>query len=155
MVIGAVLGVAHGMASAADAVCRIAISAAGTSPVQFDVELALTREAQATGLMARTTLPAGHGMLFDFGSERTVAMWMKNTHLSLDMAFFDAAGALRHLARNTEPLSLALIRAPVPIRYVLEVSAGEARFLDSARGATIDLTALQDCARRTAREPPR
>jgi len=97
--------------------------------------------------MERATLAAGRGMLFDFGTERVVAMWMKNTYLPLDMGFFDARGVLRHVARDTEPLSLALIRAPVPIRYVLEVNAGEAGFMDATRGASFDPSTLQDCAR--------
>lgn len=94
--------------------------------VRFSVETATTPEARATGLMHRATLAPRHGMWFDFGQEREVAMWMKNTLLALDMLFVDADGVVRHLHRGAVPGSLETIKAPRPVRYVLEIAAGEA-----------------------------
>src|SRR5258708_33402255 len=56
----------------------------------FDVEMALTNSQQMTGLMFRPVVPAGGGMLFDWGEERPSQMWMKNTISSLDMLFINA-----------------------------------------------------------------
>ena len=41
-----------------------------SGPVAFTIELALTPEEQARGLMFRNSLAERHGMLFDFGAER-------------------------------------------------------------------------------------
>lgn len=94
-------------------------------PVSFTVELALTNEERAHGLMNRATMPADHGMLFDFGEPRGVTMWMRNTVLPLDMIFIDASGVITGIAENTVPYSERIIASPGPVRFVLEVNAGE------------------------------
>ncbi|MBL8677109.1 MAG: DUF192 domain-containing protein, partial [Alphaproteobacteria bacterium] len=53
--------------------------------ILFQVEVAETPKERAKGLMFRTTLPDDGGMLFLFPEAQPVAMWMKNTILSLDM----------------------------------------------------------------------
>lgn len=93
--------------------------------VRFAVEVAATPAAREHGLMARSSLPAGQGMWFDFGRAMPVVMWMKNTLISLDMAFVDEAGVVRGIAARTTPLSLDYLTAPMPVRYVLEVNGGE------------------------------
>ena len=55
--------------------------------VSLQLEPAMSPAARRRGLMQRQSLPAGHGMIFDFGSDQPVVMWMKNTPLSLDMIF--------------------------------------------------------------------
>lgn len=95
----------------------------------FQVELAVTPAQQSRGLMFRKTLAANHGMLFDYHPPRRIAMWMKNTFISLDMVFFDAKGRIAHMATHTKPLSQDLIATPMAIRYVLEVPAGTAERL--------------------------
>lgn len=93
---------------------------------QFTIELALTPEEHAQGLMNRASMAHDSGMLFDFGRERPVSMWMKNTILALDMIFIDAAGRVAGVAANTVPFSEAIISSPRPVKYVLEVNAGVA-----------------------------
>src|ERR1700686_4314122 len=56
----------------------------------FSVEMATTEQEKETGLMYRKELADGKGMLFDFSPEQQVAMWMKNTYISLDMIFIRA-----------------------------------------------------------------
>ncbi len=65
-------------------------------------------------------------MLFDFGAEQPVAMWMRNTFIPLDMLFVDMAGRVVHIARETTPLSEATITADRPVRGVIELAGGEA-----------------------------
>jgi uncharacterized membrane protein (UPF0127 family) len=100
----------------------------------FTVEMAVTPEEQARGLMFRRELPEGQGMLFDFQREQPATFWMKNTYVSLDMIFIRADGRILRIAENTVPLSEALVRSGGPVRAVLEVVAGTARKLGIAPG---------------------
>ena len=101
---------------------------------QFTIELALTPQEHAQGLMNRATMARDSGMLFDFGRERPVSMWMKNTILALDMIFIDAAGTVAGVAPDTIPFSETVISSPRPVKYVLEVNAGVAAELGIAAG---------------------
>jgi uncharacterized membrane protein (UPF0127 family) len=103
----------------------------------FSVELANTRQAVDRGLMYRRSLPDGQGMLFDFGSEKRIEMWMENTFIPLDMIFIGADGRIRRIAENTKPLSRRLISSGGRIRAVLEVNAGTARKLGIAPGDVV------------------
>src|SRR5215475_9624072 len=71
----------------------------------FSVELAVTDEERAQGLMNRKQVPEGYGMLFDFKQEQQVSMWMKNTYVSLDMIFIRDNGRIARIAENTDVLS--------------------------------------------------
>lgn len=102
--------------------------------VELQVEMAVSAEQRRVGLMGRVELAARHGMLFDFGTPTLATMWMKNTLLSLDMLFLDAQGEVVWIGERTVPGSLALIAAPRPVRYVLELNGGEARALGLAAG---------------------
>ncbi len=92
----------------------------------FQVEFAQTEEQRRIGLMHRKQLPDGEGMLFDFVRPQPVAMWMRNTYVSLDMIFIRADGTIANIARNTEPLSERSIYSEGFVKGVLEVVAGTA-----------------------------
>jgi uncharacterized protein len=100
----------------------------------FDVEMAVTSEERSKGLMFRRELPPGRGMLFDFQGEGPIAMWMKNTYISLDMIFIRADGRIARIAENTVPHSEATISSGAPVKAVLEVIAGTAKRLGIAPG---------------------
>jgi uncharacterized protein len=95
----------------------------------FSVELAVTDEERARGLMYRREVPEFYGMLFDFKSDQDIRMWMKNTYVSLDMIFIQSDGRIRRIAENTETESERIISSGGPVRAVLEVVAGTARKL--------------------------
>jgi uncharacterized protein len=95
----------------------------------FSVELAVTEEERAHGLMFRRSVPEFYGMLFDFKRDQPVSMWMKNTYVSLDMIFIQGDGRIRHIAENTETESEKIIPSGGPVRAVLEVAAGTAKKL--------------------------
>jgi uncharacterized protein len=100
----------------------------------FAVEMAVTPEEQARGLMFRRELPEGQGMLFDFQREQPATFWMKNTYVSLDMIFIRSDGRILRIAENTVPLSEALVPSGGAVRAVLEVVAGTAKKLSIAPG---------------------
>ena len=92
---------------------------------RFDIEMADTDEKRTQGLMYRQELADNYGMLFDFGPEpRPVSMWMKNTLVSLDMAFIRADGVIARIAADTTPRSLTSIPSGEDVIAVLEVKGG-------------------------------
>lgn len=95
-------------------------------PRQFEVELAVAPEERAKGLMFRRRLADDAGMLFDFGREQPISMWMRNTYIPLDMIFAFEDGTIHRIAANTEPFSERTIRSGEPVRYVLEIAGGRA-----------------------------
>jgi uncharacterized membrane protein (UPF0127 family) len=95
----------------------------------FSVEVATTDEERERGLMFRKELPDGRGMLFDFETEHSVAMWMKNTLIPLDMIFIRADGRISNIAESTEPMSTRIIPSRGAVRAVLEVAGGTAKRL--------------------------
>ncbi len=98
----------------------------GSGEHRFEVEVARTAEEQARGLMHRRELAADAGMLFDYGRPRNVAMWMRNTHIPLDMIFIGADWRITRIVERTVPFSLATVASEGPVRAVLEVNAGTA-----------------------------
>jgi uncharacterized membrane protein (UPF0127 family) len=91
---------------------------------RFTVDLAVSAEDQAQGLMFRRSLPRDAGMLFDFGATRPAEFWMKNTLIPLDMLFIAADGHVADIHERAVPLSEATIGSKVPVRAVLEVNGG-------------------------------
>jgi len=130
--------------------CLLTIRISEREALTIAAELATTPQARALGLMGRKSLRPHGGMLFDFGSERPVSMWMKDTFVPLDMAFFRGDGSLVHIVRRTEPQSLRQIGSRHPVRYVLEMNAGEGRDLMPEAGHRLDLTTLSNCLGGTA-----
>ena len=100
----------------------------------FRVELAVTDEQRARGLMFRRSLPEGQGMLFKFEPDQVIQMWMHNTYIPLDMIFIRGDGRILRIAENTKPESDNIISSGAAARGVLEVIAGTARKLGIAPG---------------------
>ncbi len=100
----------------------------------FSVELAVTDEERARGLMHRRSVPESYGMLFDFKRDQEITMWMRNTYVSLDMIFIQSDGRIRRIAENTETESDKIIPSGGQVRAVLEVAAGTARKLGIEAG---------------------
>jgi hypothetical protein len=63
-------------------------------------------------------------MVFIYDPPQYVAMWMKNTLLSLDMLFIDQHGCVVTIKQNAQPGSLAEIKSRVPVSLVVELRAG-------------------------------
>ncbi len=61
---------------------------------ELKLQLALKPAEQQKGLMYRDSLDDNHGMLFLFDRPDKRGFWMKNTHIPLDIGFFDSNGQL-------------------------------------------------------------
>ena len=90
----------------------------------FDIELAVSPQQQAQGLMFRRSLAADAGMLFVYRPARPVSMWMKNTLIPLDMLFIAEDGVVVKIVERTVPLSLTSISSDQRVRGVLELNGG-------------------------------
>lgn len=101
---------------------------------RFTVEMALTPAQQMVGLMFRPEVAPDGGMLFDWGTPRESAMWMRNTITSLDMLFIRADGRIHRIVERTVPLSLNTIESRGAVRATLELAAGTAARLDIRPG---------------------
>jgi len=95
----------------------------------FSLELALTPEETAQGLMFRPHLAENRGMLFIFKQERIRSFWMKNTLIPLDIIFLDSTGRVADISANATPCHVEPCPQFVslaPARAVLELNAGAA-----------------------------
>ena len=108
----------------------------------FKVELATTPTQMELGLMYRQNLAADAGMLFVYPSEQSVAFWMKNTLIPLDMLFIGADGRIRRIVERTIPLSTNPIPSGDPVRAVLEINGGAAERLGIHAGDMVHSPSL-------------
>lgn len=93
------------------------------------LELALTPEEIAQGLMFRPSLPADRGMIFLFQETRHPTFWMKNTLIPLDIVFLDERGTVVDVEHRAPPCAAEpcpRYTSRAPSRAVLELAAGVA-----------------------------
>ena len=100
----------------------------------FSVEIADNDATREHGLMFRKSLAADHGMLFDFKTPQSVAFWMKNTLIPLDILFIAADGHIVSIARNAVPMSQTPIPGGGDVLCVLEVRGGRAAEIGAEPG---------------------
>ena len=115
-------------------------SAAGS--YTLTLEVAKTPEQQQHGLMFRENLAPDGGMIFVYPTARKIAMWMKNTPLSLDMVFLGNDRKISAIVTNTEPQSEKIIESEEPAIAVIELKAGTAKRLGLSVGDTVDAAVL-------------
>ncbi len=107
--------------------------------IPLTVEVARTLEEQKKGLMFREALDDNAGMIFLYSQPSPVAMWMKNTPLSLDMIFADETGTIVDIHENTTPHSLAIIGPVSGVSQVLEVKSGVVKKHGITKGCRLKL----------------
>jgi uncharacterized membrane protein (UPF0127 family) len=95
--------------------------------ITYHVEIADTHYLRTKGLMHRKSMPQNHGMLFIFEKPQIISMWMKNTHIPLDMLFVDKNGIIRHIHENAKPFDETIISSVVPVSFVIELNAGQVK----------------------------
>ena len=87
------------------------------------VEVANTSERRDRGLMYRDSLPPGQGMLFVYEMEETLSFWMKNTRITLDIAFIKSDGWISQIT-SMEPASLKSHKSDMRAMFALEMNKG-------------------------------
>jgi len=99
------------------------ITIAATPPVSVEVELARTEAQRATGLMFRTKLEDGKGMLFIFERDQLMSFWMKDTYIPLSIAYIAYDGTIIDI-RDMYPRDTSSVHSSRSVRYALEVPQG-------------------------------
>jgi uncharacterized membrane protein (UPF0127 family) len=99
---------------------------AGGRPVTVRLEVAADPAARARGLMGRTEVPEGTGMVFLYPRDVAEAYWMKNTLVPLSIAFIAADGRVVSVAAMTPCTADPCPSYPPagPYRYAVELPAG-------------------------------
>lgn len=91
----------------------------------LNMEIARTDQEQMTGLMNRKDLDQNEGMLFIFSNEQNRTFWMKNTYISLDIAFIDENYQIINIEKNATPLDTnRRYSSKKPAKFVIEANAG-------------------------------
>ena len=109
----------------------------GAHPV--DVEVAASSASRQRGLMWRSALEEGKGMLFIFPAEEEQNFWMKNTLIPLDMVFIGKNLRVNGVVRRAVPGDLSARGIGKPGVYVLEVPGGWTEKIGLVVGSQIEL----------------
>jgi uncharacterized membrane protein (UPF0127 family) len=96
---------------------------AGGARVSVKLEIARTEAERNQGLMNRSSVPDGEGMLFVFETEQILSFWMKNTLIPLSIAFIRTDGRIIEI-RDMQALDVSTVRSSRSARYALEVPQG-------------------------------
>jgi len=122
-------------AAALAALCLAALAVAQDGPQRLaqirlnagihniNAEVAATPEQREIGLMFRTSMPAGDGMLFVFERPSKQCFWMKNTLIPLSVAFLGDDGSVVNID-DMKPQTLDSHCSAKPVRFVLEMNEG-------------------------------
>lgn len=90
---------------------------------RLTAEVVSAPEQRAIGLMGRKSLPENQGMLFVFEQPATQCFWMKNTFVSLSIAFLRDDGTITNIA-DMQPLTTNSHCSSEPVRFAVEVNQG-------------------------------
>ena len=86
-------------------------------------EIADTPEARERGLMFRTELADGAGMIFVFQDVAPRSFWMRDTYVPLDIAFLDQNQVIVDI-QAMEPEDEEFTESAAPAMFALEVRQG-------------------------------
>lgn len=137
MALGLALGLLAAQASAGECRPDLLELRGDFGTGRFTVEVVDTPDSRAKGLMFRESMASGAGMLFVYEKPQSVAFWMKNTLIPLDMIFAGADGTVRHVHSNAVPGDLTAIPGGDDIQFVLEINGGLAKAIGLAPGVEL------------------
>jgi uncharacterized protein len=123
---------AGGSVAAPAAACPFTDLKRGTATFQtakgrftYKMELALTEQQQACGLMFRETMAKDAGMAFPLVPPRVASFWMQNTILPLDIIYVSPRGRVLNVVQG-RPYDRTPLFATGLTADVIELNLGEA-----------------------------
>ncbi len=112
---------------------------------KIDVEFALSEVEKAKGLMFRERLGDDEGMLFMWNTSSVRQFWMKNTLINLDILFIDSDYRVVHIEKSAKKGSSRIFSSIFPVKYVLEINAGQSQLRKITPGALLSAKNLPIC----------
>ena len=116
------------------------------------IEVAVTDDERAKGLMERSFLPQDGGMLFIMDRQQIHSFWMRNTRIPLDIIYLDKDGVVIDIqTMKVEPPKKATesdyaycrrlpsYKSRQPAKMALELNAGTAAALGLKVGEKIEV----------------
>ncbi|MDR2068621.1 MAG: DUF192 domain-containing protein [Spirochaetaceae bacterium] len=104
-------------------IAEFTLEKSGGGRIRIQAEIARTEAERARGLMHRTALPDGEGMLFVFERDQILSFWMKDTLIPLSIAFISYDGRILEIY-DMQPRDLRSVHSVRSVRYALEVPQG-------------------------------
>ena len=90
------------------------------------------------GLGGKISLPANEGMLFVFSKPIEPAFWMKNMFFPIDIIWIDSTRTVVGITKKISPSTFPeTFYPPSPVKYVLEVNAGQAEANNIVEGTIL------------------
>ncbi|MDY7225401.1 DUF192 domain-containing protein [Hyalangium rubrum] len=105
---------------------------------RVEVEVVATPLSRQRGLMWRTELAAGKGMLFLFPVEEVQSFWMRNTLIPLDILFINTKNQVVGIIERAEPKTTTPRSVGIPSQFVLEVPGGWCQSVGITKGGTVE-----------------
>lgn len=105
---------------------------------ELNVEIADDKEERKEGLMDRESLCEDCGMLFVYEEDVHKGFWMKDTYISLSIAFISEDGTINEI-QYMQPRTLETHKPNKPYRYALEVNQGYFSERNIKAGDTVDI----------------
>jgi len=105
----------------------------------LNVELATIPSARHCGLSNRAQLPKNQGMLFVYPTARPLTFWMKDTHISLSIAFLDESGKIINIYKMIPNQTDVRYASSQHAKYALEVNRGWFQARGIEIGDTVEL----------------
>jgi uncharacterized protein len=96
----------------------------------LQVEVMVSDEDRAMGVMFRPSLPSDRGLLFQFAEPGFHGFWMKNCKFPIDMVWLDESHRVVHVEEKVPPCASEHCPVYQPLRrasFVVEMNAGQAR----------------------------
>jgi len=106
----------------------------------LQVEVMVSDQDRAMGLMFRPSLPSDRGMLFLFETPDFHGIWMKNCKFPIDILWLDETKHVVHVAEKVPPCKAEPCPVYTPLRrasWVVELNAGRARREGAAVGSAV------------------
>jgi uncharacterized membrane protein (UPF0127 family) len=112
------------------------------SGAAVSVEVAITDQERAQGLMFRESMPKDAGMVFLFDGLEIRPFWMKNCHFPLDMIYATKDGTVVDVLKNVplcapDPAPCESVTPKAKADTILEVNAGVADAQGAVPGAKL------------------
>jgi len=100
----------------------------------LELEHAETKDERRKGLQGRKKLNEYNGMLFKFPKPEKQSIWMKDTHIPLDIIFLSEDGTVLNIEKGEPQSTEHIFSKDSNCRHVLELRQGKADDFNISEG---------------------